>query len=117
MKNTLFLNFNEFLTHIKSIILYTLLLSNNPEVSLFVITSGFVIKIFSQVTFTVLHISFVNTKGYFDWQKPSHVTFSPRFFCLLSFYCKVFNQLKNKHCNINIKVSFSCPTVVEFYSP
>ena len=52
----------------------------------FVITSGFIIKVFSQVTFTVLHISFVNIKGYFDWQKPSHVTFSPRFFCLLFFY-------------------------------
>ena len=76
----------------------------------FVITSGFIIKVFSQVTFTVLHISFVNIKGYFNWQKPSHVTFSPRvFFCFLFFYCNVFSQLKNKHCNINIEVSFFLP--------
>ena len=73
------------------------------------------LKIFSQVTFTILHISFVNIKGYFHWQKPSHATFSPHFFCLLFFYCKVFSQLKNMHCNINIEVSFSCPTVVKFY--
>ena len=37
-------------------------------------------------------------------------------FCLLFFYCKIFNQLKNKHCNINIEVSFSCSTVVKFYN-
>ena len=82
---------------------------------MFVITYGFLLKIFSEVTFTVLHISFVNIKGYFDWQKPSHVTFVLRFFCLLFFYCQVFSQLKNKHCSIDIEVSFSCPTVMKFY--
>ena len=58
-----------------------------------------------------------NIKGYFDWQKPSHVTLSPCFFfCLLFFYCKDFSLLKNKHCSINIKVRFSCPTVLKFYT-
>ena len=50
------------------------------QYSLFVITSGLLLKIFSQVTFTVLHISFVNIEGYFNWQKLSNVTFSPFFF-------------------------------------
>ena len=30
-------------------------------------------------------------------------------FCFLFFYCNVFSQLKNKHCNINIEVSFFLP--------
>ena len=81
----------------------------------FVITSSLLLKLFSQFTFTILLICFVNVKGYFDWQKPSHVTFSPRFFCLLFLYYKVFSQLKNKHYNMNIEVSFSCPKVVKFY--
>ena len=37
-------------------------------------------EITSYVTFTVLNISLVDIKGYFDWQKPSHVTFSQSFF-------------------------------------
>ena len=45
------------------------------------------LKVFSLVTFTVLRISFVNIKVYFDWQKPSHVTFSP---CLFFFFFFVF---------------------------
>ena len=44
------------------------------------------LKIFSLVTFTVLRISFVNIKVYFDWQKPSHVTFSPWLFFFFVFY-------------------------------
>ena len=87
--------------------------------TLFVSQVALLLKVFSLVTFTVLRISFVNIKVYFDWQKPSHVTFSPClfffFFCILFFYCKVFSRLKNKHCNINIEVSFSCPAVVKFY--
>ena len=89
------------------------------------------LKIFPQVTFIELHICFVNIKGYFDWQKASHATFFPRFFFfvfyyffllsfislsfILSFTFKVFSQLKNKHCNINIEASFSCSRVVKFY--
>ena len=61
-------------------------------------------EITSQVTFTLLNISFDAIKGYFDWLKPSHMTFSQRFF--FAFYYKVFSQLKNTHCNINIEVSF-----------
>ena len=61
-------------------------------------------EITSQVTFTLLNISFDAIKGYFDWLKPSHMTFSQRFF--FAFCYKVFSQLKNTHCNINIEVSF-----------
>ena len=51
--------------------------------TLFVSQVALLLKIFSLVTFTVLRISFVNIKVYFDWKKPSHVTFSP---CLFFFF-------------------------------
>ena len=41
--------------------------------------------------------------------------FSMFLFCLLLQSQSIFSQLKTKHCNINIEVSFSCPTVVKFY--
>ena len=61
---------------------------------LFFLTSGFVIKIFSLVTFTVLHISLASIKGYFDWQRLSHVTFSPRYFVFYSLVVKFSVSLK-----------------------
>ena len=61
----------------------------SPNVSCCLLSQvALLLKIFSLVTFTVLHISFVNIKGYFDLQKPSHVTFSPRFFFFYSFIVK-----------------------------
>ena len=61
----LFVYLPKFIAHLRnlnfyaSFLVYLCLLS---QVAL-------LLKIFLQVTFTVMHISFVNSKGYFDWQK------------------------------------------------
>ena len=62
----LFVYLPKFIAHLRNLNFYAsflVYLCLSSQVAL-------LLKTFSQVTFTVMHISFVNIKGYFDWQKP-----------------------------------------------
>ena len=82
----------------------------------FVIASGFVIKKYFHWWHLLYCTFLLLTSKDISIGRSRLTWFFLHVFCLLFFYCKAFKQLKNKHRNINTVVSFSCPTVVKFYS-